>query len=199
METLNLLGQACPLPVVASKKKLAEVPEGTELEIAVDGDAQVQNLSRMANNYGYPVSSETSGDHRIVHITKTASSEKAEDESSSLKGREARRVIVVGADHMGEGNDELGKVLMKSFIFSATQMDPLPTTMIFYNGGVKLTTEGSPCLQDLQAMAEAGVRIFSCGTCLNYLNLSDKLKVGEVSNMYDILEMQMKADVIIRP
>ncbi len=97
------------------------------------------------------------------------------------------------------GNDELGHVLMKSFVYALTQQDVLPETMIFYNTGAKLTCEGSPVLQDLQTLAAMGVEIVTCGTCLDFQHLKEKLQIGTVTNMYDIAERLLKADHIIRP
>ena len=100
---------------------------------------------------------------------------------------------------MGTGNDELGTALMKSFIFALSQQDELPATLLFYNGGATLTTEGSASLEDLKSLEAQGVEILTCGTCLNYYGLTDKLQVGDVSNMYDIVEKLSGADLIIRP
>lgn len=100
---------------------------------------------------------------------------------------------------MGAGDDNLGATLMKGFIFALTQLDTLPSTILFYNGGVHLTCEGSPALDDLKALADAGVEILSCGTCLNNYNLTEKLAVGDVTNMYVIAEKQMNASLVIRP
>ena len=100
---------------------------------------------------------------------------------------------------MGHGNDELGKVLMRGFLFAVTQLEKLPKTMLFYNGGVLLTTEGSDSIEDLKNLEAQGVEIKSCGTCLNYYGISDKLKVGEVTNMYDIVETLAAASKVIKP
>ena len=100
---------------------------------------------------------------------------------------------------MGEGNDELGKVLMKGFIFAMTQLEELPKTMLFYNGGATLTTENSESLADLKLLEEQGVEILTCGTCLDYYGLKDKLCVGTVTNMYAIVETMNQADKLIRP
>ena len=108
-------------------------------------------------------------------------------------------VVVISADHMGEGNDELGKILLKGFLFALTQQEKLPSTILFYNGGVSVTCEGSASLDDLRTLSKLGVEILTCGTCLNYYGLSDKLQVGEVTNMYVIAEKQMQADLILRP
>jgi selenium metabolism protein YedF len=108
-------------------------------------------------------------------------------------------VVVVSSDRMGAGNDDLGKVLIKGFIFAVTQLEKLPKTMLFYNGGATLTAEGSDSLEDLKHLAEQGVEILTCGTCLNYYELTDKLQVGSVTNMYTIVEKMAGADKIIQP
>ena len=99
---------------------------------------------------------------------------------------------------MGEGDDKLGKILMKSYLFSLTQQEELPKQMIFFNGGVRLTTEGSGSLEDLKELAERGVEIFSCGTCLDFYGIKDQLRVGSITNMYAIAEAMQTADRLVR-
>lgn len=108
-------------------------------------------------------------------------------------------VVVVASDRMGSGNDELGKVLIKGFIFAVTQLDELPKAMLFYNGGATLTAEGSDSLEDLKSLEAQGVEILTCGTCLDYYGLKEKLAVGSVTNMYSIVEAMANAGKIIRP
>lgn len=108
-------------------------------------------------------------------------------------------VVVVSSDRMGEGNDALGKVLIKGFIFAVTQLDELPKTMLFYNGGATLTCEGSDSLEDLKSLEAQGVQIMTCGTCLDYYGLKEKLAVGSVTNMYSIVETMAGASNIIKP
>ncbi len=88
---------------------------------------------------------------------------------------------------------------MKAFTFALTQQDELPQVILAYNGGVKLTVEGSPVLEDLRKLADAGVEIYSCGTCLNHYGLTEKLAIGEVTNMYVIAQKQLEARVVVRP
>ena len=107
--------------------------------------------------------------------------------------------MVLSSDKMGEGDEELGKVLIKGFIFAITQLDKLPKSVLLYNSGVKLSSEGSDSIEDLKALESQGVEILSCGTCLNYYDLSDKLAVGKVTNMYSIVEELAGATNIIRP
>ncbi|HIV80060.1 MAG TPA: sulfurtransferase-like selenium metabolism protein YedF, partial [Candidatus Avanaerovorax faecigallinarum] len=105
----------------------------------------------------------------------------------------------ISSDRMGEGNDELGKVLMKGFIYALSQLEKLPETILFYNGGATITCEGSESLADLRSMEEQGVKIFTCGTCLDYYGLKEKLAVGTVTNMYAIVETMASAGRVIRP
>ena len=117
-------------------------------------------------------------------------------DASAGKGK---LVISVYTDCMGRGDDELGHKLMKAFIFAVTQHEELPATMLFYNGGAKLTVEGSPVLEDLKGLAEHGVEILTCGTCLNFYGLTEKLAVGSVTNMYTIAEKLTQAGNVVKP
>lgn len=111
----------------------------------------------------------------------------------------SNKVVVIRSSVMGEGDPELGKVLIKGFIYALSQQEDLPKTILFYNGGAHLTCEGSASLDDLKELELRGVRILTCGTCLNFYGLSEKLKVGEVTNMYEIAETMSKASLIVSP
>lgn len=215
-QVLDERGHACPTPVINAKKAAEEMTQGGTLEIMVDNIAAVENLKRLASQSGYPVSDlgEEYGVYRIaleipVHesgitgenkLTTQQGMSPAEDETAACRiPQKKNTVVVIGAGTMGNGNEELGKNLLKAFIFAITRQDVLPDTLLFYNGGAYLTCEGSQSLEDLTALAEAGVTILTCGTCLNFYGLTDKLKVGSITNMYDIVETQNKADLIIRP
>ena len=107
--------------------------------------------------------------------------------------------VVISSDKMGEGSDELGKALLKGFIFALSQQDELPSVILLYNGGARMSTEGSQALEDLRSMEARGVEILTCGTCLNHYGLTEKLAVGSVTNMYAIVEKMMQASMIIKP
>lgn len=188
-------GDVCPLPVVKAKDVLGQMSEGT-LEVLVDNETAVHNLERLAKTQKCAVSHEKKAENEFaVHIVKTAGSSCA-----AMDGEESgNAVVVISSETMGSGDDKLGTTLMKGFIFALTQQDRLPSTVLFYNGGVHLTCEGSPALDDLKALAAAGVEVMSCGTCLASYDLTDKLAVGEVTNMYVIAEAQLKARVVVRP
>ena len=108
-------------------------------------------------------------------------------------------VVVIASETMGEGDEDLGKLLMKGFIYALTQQESLPSTMLFYNGGAKLTCEDAPTLEDLKSLEAQGVEILTCGTCLNHYGLSEKLQVGSVTNMYVIAEKMTKASLLVKP
>lgn len=199
METIDAKGQACPMPVVRAKKALAEMGEGM-LEVLVDNKTAMHNLENLGKSLKIATQSEERGEAEFaVVFTKDAADARTEDCGCGELVPAGDKVVVLSSDVMGSGDDELGATLMKAFVFALTQQDELPATILAYNGGVKLTVEGSPVLDDLKKLAEAGVEIMSCGTCLNHYGLSDKLAVGEVTNMYVIVEKQLNARVVVRP
>ncbi len=107
--------------------------------------------------------------------------------------------MVIDSDKMGDGDEEFSKTLLKGFIYALSSQDIPPAKILFYNTGVRITTEGSASIEDLKVLENAGAKIYSCGACLNNYGLSEKLLVGEVTNMYDIVSYLMEADLVIRP
>ena len=200
MITVNAMGDNCPIPVIKTKKAMAALTGPETIEVLVDNEIAVQNVTKMASSSGGKVTSEKLGDAEYK-VTIEMAGETAADGGGAVCAPDARdnTVVVVSSDRMGSGNDELGKVLIKGFIFAVTQLDTLPKTMLFYNGGATLTTEGSDSLEDLKSLEAQGVEIMTCGTCLDYYGLKDKLAVGTVTNMYSIVETMAKAGRIVRP
>lgn len=211
MITVNAIGDACPIPVIKTKKAIQALTEAEIIEVLVDNEIAVKNVSKMAATEGGVVSSEQLGEgkYRVIIEMPGEQVQKVDEEQQpgayneemcACSGNSGKNtVVVIASDRMGEGNDELGKVLIKGFIFAVTQLKELPKTMLFYNGGAMLTTEGSDSLEDLKLLEEQGVEILTCGTCLDYYGLKDKLSVGSVTNMYTIVETMNSADKIIRP
>ena len=198
MEKLDCKGMACPLPVVNAKKALAAMGAG-QLEVAVDNKTAVQNLQNLGKSLKIEAEAVEHGEADFaVVFTKTGSEAPAEAACGELVPA-GDKVVVLSSEFMGTGDDELGAVLMKAFTFALTQQDELPQVILAYNGGVKLTVEGSPVLEDLQKLADAGVEIYSCGTCLNHYGLTEKLAIGQVTNMYVIAQKQLEARVVVRP
>lgn len=202
MIQVNAIGDACPIPVVKTLNALKELGGAGTVQTFVDNEIAVQNLTRLAESKGCTIETEKRSEKEFcVTITTAGAVAAAENEEISciVPAEKKKTVVVVSADHMGEGSEELGRILIKGFLFALTQQEHLPSTVLFYNGGAKLTTEGSASLEDLKTLEANGVEILTCGTCLDYYGLKDKLAVGGVTNMYVIVEKQMQADLVLRP
>jgi len=186
-------GLSCPIPVIQTKKALESLKEGSVRTI-VDNETAKENVSKLAKSmdYRYDVS-ENRGDFYI-------------DIFKELKYRDVKimdleldpvpksnLVVMISKDYMGEGSQELGQILMKGYLYTLTEVAPMPRALVFINSGVKLTCAGSESLTNLRKLEENGVEILSCGTCLDYFNLKSMLMVGGISNMYTIVEHLNKA------
>lgn len=201
-QTLDARGKVCPMPVIETKKILATLQEGDTVEVAVDNFIAVQNLTKMAVQKHIEVSSEKQDEnHYLVTltVTKASSNEKTERTVCIPDSRIDKTVVVLSSDKMGEGDEKLGRTLMKGFIYALTEQDQLPETILLYNNGAKLSVEGADSLADFKLLESQGVEILTCGTCLNHYGLSEKLGVGSVTNMYVIVEKQIQATKIVRP
>ena len=204
---LDERGKQCPLPVIEAKKALESSAPGEKVEVVVDNEIAVQNLTKMADHKGFAVCSEKTGEREfLVTITtgegngETAQAPAAAEEvTCTPDGRRKGMVVVLSSNQMGQGDEALGKLLMKGFVFALTQQDQLPKTILFYNSGASLTCEGSPMLEDLKALEAEGVEILTCGTCLNYYGITEKLAVGGVTNMYVIAEKMLNAGNVVKP
>lgn len=182
---IDARGEACPKPVIMTKKALDKIDEGVVVTI-VDNEVAKENVSKLARSSGYEYNVEKKSDSEYyIQITK---GEVDEEANVCIPDTFKDMTIAFSSSTMGEGSEELGKILMKSFIYTLTESVPYPSTLVFYNGGVHLTCEGSEVLDDLEKLEKEGVEIISCGTCLDYFNIADKLQLGEISNMYTILE-----------
>lgn len=194
---LDCRGMACPLPVVTAKKAIEEFTEEGIVEVIVDNETAVQNLLKLAAKSNFNAASEKKSEEEFaVRIEVKTETNEVKNDSEKKSGP---TTIVISGSTMGSGDDELGKNLMKAYIFALTNVTPVPDNIIFYNGGAYLTVEGSASLEDLKNLEKAGVNIMTCGTCLNFYGIADKLSVGQVSNMYDIAQTMADSGSIIRP
>lgn len=208
MIIVNAIGEPCPIPVVKTKKVLKGISGKETVEVLVDNEIAVQNLSKMAKQMGYEVNSEQKSvkEYRVIIEISDKDNDESNVGNAKINMSEMvcspavnNKVVVIRSSTMGSGNEELGKVLMKGFIYALSQMEDLPKTMLFYNGGARLTCEGSDSIEDLENLEARGVEILTCGTCLNYYGLAEKLQVGQVTNMYAIVEKMSSASFIIEP
>ncbi len=203
---INAMGLACPIPVIQTKKAIKSIENKGQIEVLVDNEASMENLIKMANEMNLENYSEKLEEYKykvtiikgLAKGTSEAKNENLHEKSKNNNLDNDNLVVAISSDKMGEGIDELGEVLMKGFIYTLTEMEVLPKTILFYNGGAKLTIENAPTIEDLKILEESGVEILTCGTCLNYYRAENKLKVGKVTNMYDIVDRLQKASKIIK-
>lgn len=199
---VNAVGEPCPIPVVKATKALGEMKEAGILEVHVDNEIAVQNVTRLAAGKGFMVSSEKKNDKLFVitmEVNTLPAAGVPEPEIACVPDMRGDTVVAVDSAAMGRGDDELGKTLMKGFIYALSQLEELPGTVLFYNGGATIPVEGSVSVEDLKSMEAQGVEILTCGTCLNFYGLTDKLAVGQVTNMYTIVEKLSGAAKVIKP
>ena len=199
---IDCKGMACPLPVVNAKKAAEALGAGDMLTVLVDNEIAVQNLTRFAEHKGFGVSAEKKGEKEysvIMNISGAAETPNNEEISCTMDTRRKGMLVVLSANVMGTGDAKLGTSLMKAFVFALTKQDQLPDTILCYNTGAYLTCEGADTLEDLKLLESEGVTVLTCGTCLDFYGLKDKLAVGSVTNMYDIVERMEDAAQIIKP
>lgn len=204
MIQINAIGDACPIPVVKTMNAMKTLTGPGVIETTVDNETAVQNLTRFAGSKNCAVTSVQLGKHEYkvtITVGEGEAAAPAAEEAAvpADAGRRKNMVVAIASNAMGTGDDKLGTALMKGFIYALGQQETLPTTILFYNGGASLSCEGSPALEDLKEMAAQGVEIFTCGTCLDFYGIKDKLAVGEVTNMYSIVEKMTGADLLVRP
>ena len=199
---IDCKGMACPLPVVNAKKAAEELNAGDVLTVLVDNEIAVQNLSRFAEHKGFGVSAGKKADQEyavVMQISGAAEAAREEEVACRMDSRRKGMLVVLSANVMGTGDAKLGTALMKAFVFALTRQDQLPDTILCYNTGASLTCEGADTLEDLKLLESEGVTILTCGTCLDFYGLKEKLAVGGVTNMYDIVERMENAAQIIKP
>lgn len=195
MITIDALGQVCPIPVIRAKKALEGLgEEGGVVTVLVDSDISRQNLQKMATGMGLQ-SEYRQKEKGVIEVTIVAGEGCVIEDSGAAQ--DSGVVVAIGRDTMGEGSQELGKILLKSFIYSLRELTPPPTHILFFNSGAFLTSSDSNSLEDLKAMADQGTEILTCGTCTNYYGITEKLGVGEVTNMYGIVTTMAGAKRLI--
>lgn len=196
MPVIDCRGLACPQPVITTKKALDSLKEG-EIIVIVDNASSCNNVERFVQGQGCSVEIKEKGKDFHLYIQKEKASHSME---VSPEEKKARKIVVYIHSHLlGIGEEALGTILMRSFLKTLLELEPKPTQLILINSGVRLASEGSEVLETLQTLSGNRVEILSCGTCLDFYGLKEKLRVGKVSNMYDIAQSLLEADRLIRP
>jgi len=199
---IDCRGLVCPQPVIKAKEALDALDGGT-VEIIVDNDASKSNVVRFGRSLGCEVETRSEGKTHHVTLSKVegavpaAAALAADSYTCEVPG--SGTVCVIPADTMGRGNDPLGGVLMRAFVKTIRNISPLPEKIFFYNTGVKITATESDLIEPLRELAGLGVKIYSCGTCLDFFNMSEALLVGETTNMFEIMDAMSRASRVISP
>lgn len=195
VQVIDNCGLACPEPVIRTKRALDAITEGTVVSV-VDNQVARDNVLRLVQSMGLTAAVETDGQlYRITIAKGTAAAESCQCTPMSFR---QTSVLLVQSELMGEGDPQLGHVLMRSFFHALSESSDLPTEIFFVNGGVKLTCQGSPVLERLRTLEQRGVQMMSCGTCLDFYHLKEQLAIGGITNMYTIVESLFRADRTIR-
>ena len=195
MIKVNAIGQTCPIPVIMTKNALKEIAEGL-IEVSIDNKISKENIEKFSKEMGFSFTTREENEIFFIQINKTI--EKTSSVSST-SDNENNTIIVIASDKMGDGETDLCETLMKGFIYTLTEMEILPKAILFYNKGVFLTASNETTIKDLRILEERGVEILSCGACLNFYHLENNIAVGSITNMYNIIDKQMKANKVIRP
>lgn len=191
MKELDVRGMACPMPVVSVKRALEG--EQDTLKVLLDDGAPRENVKRFAEGRGYQVQeAQVSGGFALT----ISGSEKGEAKAAAEKG--GATVMLIGSDRLGDGPEELGRLLMKNFIITLIDLPEPPDRMLFLNTGVLLTSEGSEVIEALEALGNRGVEVLSCGVCLDYFKKKESLAAGTVTNMFTIAESLLTARSVVR-
>ena len=189
----------CPHPVVETRKQILGNPEAA-ISVLVGDKTAKENISRLASKMGYQVSwQEEASNFRLTLTPEAAAQQSPQQQPTARTSTAGDTVIFCGSDQMGQGDKEFGQILMKNFLATLLELDPLPDCILLVNSGVKLVCDGSEAVEALNKLACRGVDIASCGLCLEYYHLKDQLKVGRVTNMLEIAETQMQAGQLIKP
>ena len=196
---VDAMGKQCPIPVVLAKKALEGMTVPGTLEVLVDNEVAVQNLSKLAASCQLPVRAEKTGEKRFSVTMEVSAPVQPAEETACAPDARGDLVVAVGSNCMGNGEETLGKALMKGFLYAVSQLPALPKTILFYNSGAYLTCTESDSLEDLKFMEAQGVEIRTCGTCLDFYKLKETLAVGSITNMYAIAETLAAAGKVIKP
>jgi selenium metabolism protein YedF len=196
MSVIDCRGLACPQPVVTTKQALDQL-KGEELVVIVANSISSNNVERFAQSQGCSVIVEKKGEDYHLRIRKPGGGEKTEFDQKTKSPQ--KPVVYINSPLLGIGDEALGSILMRAFLKSLLDLKPKPHRLILINSGVRLSSEGSEVLETLKALSDQGVAILSCGTCLDFYGLKERLRVGTVSNMFEIAQSLLDADPLIRP
>jgi len=200
---IDTRGQLCPKPLILTKKAYRSKNIEDQFTVLIDNETSKENVERFLKDNRIKFRTEKKNNCFHLYVTKQNKIIKTEPEdycpTPEKKDIPGKHVICIKNDKMGFGEEELGKILIKGFINTIKEVEPLPDKIIFYNNGALLTLEESGLHDSLKELENSGVKILVCGTCADYYGIKNKIKIGIISNMYDITESLTKASHVIIP
>lgn len=202
MKTVDARGKMCPMPLIMTKKALNEISENETLEILIDNETSVKNVSRFLEEHNMSISTEKQGKVFRLKVSKTGvipEETRVENYCETPVPVSSDYVIAIQKNKLGQGDDSLGELLIKGFINTLPEIENKPETLVFLNSGIFLALKGSPVIDSLSRLENEGIKILVCGTCLDYYRKKEELGVGIVSNMYDILNVLSNATKVLYP
>ena len=190
MRELDVRGLSCPAPVVSVKQALEESDE--ELLVLLDDGAPRENVRRFAQGRGCSVQEQSHEGYFALTLTG------AKEQSTKQTGGAGGAVLLIGSDRMGDGPEELGRLLMRNFVMALLDCSDLPDRLFLVNSGVILAVTGSEVIEALETLGNRGVEVLSCGICLEFLQKKTALAAGGVTNMFTIAESLLGARSVVR-
>jgi selenium metabolism protein YedF len=204
MRVVDTKGQLCPAPLIAAKRALNETAEGESFIVLTDNKTSFDNLSRfLKDNKAVFLVSETDGVWTLTVSKTTGDLNNTNVEeycpASISHFEKGNYVVAITSDKMGDGDAELGRLLISNFIKALKDLDKLPQHMVFYNKGVTLAIKDSPVIEHIKDLSKMGVDIHLCATCVSYYKLENSIVVGTLSNMYSIAEIMASSGNVLKP
>jgi selenium metabolism protein YedF len=202
MKTVDAKGQLCPTPLIMTKKALGAMALSETLEVIIDNETSVKNVTRFLEDNSFAVKAEIKDGIHHLFVNKTGEmpeSAPVDDYCEVPGSKQGNYVFAIQRNRLGDGDEELGKILIKALINTIVELDQLPKSILFLNSGIILALNDSPVLTALQNLEQQGTEILVCGTCLDFYHKKEQLGVGKISNMYDILDRKSKASKVIYP
>jgi selenium metabolism protein YedF len=202
MKTVDAKGQLCPTPLIMTKKALGAMALSETLEVIIDNETSVKNVTRFLEDNSFAVKAEIKDGIHHLFVNKTGEmpeSAPVDDYCEVPGSKQGNYVFAIQRNRLGDGDEELGKILIKALINTIVELDQLPKSILFLNSGIFLALNDSPVLTALQNLEQQGTEILVCGTCLDFYHKKEQLGVGKISNMYDILDRKSKASKVIYP
>lgn len=191
MKSIDCRNWLCPKPVIEVRKILLASPDSS-LCVLVEDDVARENLQRLAATLGWQVEKRRSAGSAALEFTPAVT-------AAAVTTSNATTVVLVSAATMGSGNDELGRILLRNFLLTLAELEIPPATIYFINDGVKLTVAGAETVEILQKLADLGIDLAACGLCLDFFKLREKVAVGRITNMLDIVQGMTNAGSVLRP